>query len=71
MDKEYLKSEIWETQSWIMYILALLLHINNFIVLFWIVFMWANINWIGIFTYKILAVKKEKELSTPQTNSEN
>lgn len=49
MNDIQLKSEMWEIQVWLMWILALLLKETNHIILFWIVLVFSIISFIGVF----------------------
>lgn len=58
---KHLKSEIWETQVWLMWILALGLYETSHYYLFGLVMLWSLISFIGAVVQKALAIKEDNE----------
>jgi len=69
MNKYQQKAEVWETQVWIMWILAFLLYEANHMVLFWIVLVWSIVSFAGVFVYA-LAGQVEERKKIPLTGNE-
>ena len=66
MNKYQQKAEVWETQVWIMWILAFLLYEANHMFLFWIVLVWSIISFIGVNIYALIGkIEEAKEKLLP------
>ncbi len=65
MNPNRLQSELWETQVWLMWILALGLYETKHMVLFWVVLVWSVISFAGAFI-KALQARAEDLLANKE-----